>query len=110
MPSEHTIEMGDYWREGKIIEHFPDGRDRVLLPGECYRTNMEILHCASGGPVADNNGKVFGINSTGWSGANDSFVSRISSILDLAVPNSQLDTIKTPTVKMLFDRGFVRIE
>ncbi|MBT3240486.1 MAG: trypsin-like peptidase domain-containing protein [Chloroflexi bacterium] len=72
---------------GVVEECFPNGRDRVLLPGKCFSTTMGTLPGASGGPVASRDGKVFGINSTGWHGENYSFVSSIQDIFDLEVNN-----------------------
>jgi hypothetical protein len=57
--------------EGRIVGYLANGRDRVMLPGPCYRTDMVIHHGASGGPVADPSGRVFGINSTGFDGTDD---------------------------------------
>jgi Trypsin-like peptidase domain len=44
--------------DGDITEYLPTGRDRILLPGPCYRTNIAIHHCASGGPVFSPSGTV----------------------------------------------------
>ena len=71
--------------DGKIIEHLPEGRDRVLLPGPCYRTNIRIHHGASGGPVFSKDGRVFALNSTGIDGTDDSYVSSIGGILNLTI-------------------------
>jgi hypothetical protein len=73
------------WYDGEITEYLPDGRDRVLLPGPCYRTNIVIHHGASGGPVFSRLGTVFGLNSTGWDGTDDSYVSSIVPVLNLSV-------------------------
>lgn len=70
---------------GEIIDYLPKGRDRVMLPGPCYRTNIRIHHCASGGPVFSKDGRVFAINSTGFDGTDDSYVSSIGGILDLTI-------------------------
>jgi hypothetical protein len=60
------IHLETTWHFGKIIDHFPDGRDRCLLPGSCFQSSTEILSGASGGPVMDKYGKVCGVNSTGF--------------------------------------------
>jgi hypothetical protein len=76
------------WQEGKIEEYLPDGRDKIFLPSECYRTSLLIEGGASGGPVILN-GKVIGINSTGYDLIDDSspisYITPISKILDLQV-------------------------
>jgi hypothetical protein len=88
--SRHTDEgqifnlMPNFY-DGEIVEHFASGRDRVMLPGPCYRTNMAIHHGASGGPVFSRDGMVFALNSTGYDGTEDSYVSSIGGILDLAI-------------------------
>lgn len=74
----------DYY-DGNVVEHLPNGRDRVLLPGPCYRTTIKIHHGASGGPVFSPDGRVFALNSTGFDGTDDSYVSGIGGILDLAI-------------------------
>lgn len=53
---------------GILNEYYPKGRDRVMLPFPCYRTSIVLHGGASGGPVFGQNGKVFGVNSTGFDG------------------------------------------
>ncbi len=77
--------------DGEIIEYLPSGRDRVLLPGPCYRTSIAIHHGASGGPVFSRAGTVFAINSTGFDGTDDSYVSSINAILDLTIDDVAMD-------------------
>lgn len=77
--------------DGEVREYLPDGRDRVLLPGPCYRTSIAIHHGASGGPVFSLDGSVFGLNSTGFDGTNDSYVSSINPVLDLAIDDVSID-------------------
>jgi hypothetical protein len=77
--------------DGNVLESFPDGRDRVLLPGPCYRTSMTIHGGASGGPVFCKNGCVFAVNSTGIDGTDISFVSRLNEIFTLAIDGVSLD-------------------
>jgi len=75
------------WEFGNILETYPTGRDSVMLPSSCYRTDMKIASGASGGPVINRHGKVIGINSTGFDGTSDSYVSSIVSALELKFPN-----------------------
>ena len=73
---------------GRIEEYHPDGRDKILLPFPCYRTSIVLHGGSSGGPVFCQNGKVFGINSTGFDGSdNISYVSRIHDTLGLKIRN-----------------------
>jgi hypothetical protein len=76
---------------GEIQEYFPNGRDRVLLPGRCYQTNMIVHPGASGGPVFSPTGLVFGVNSTGYDGTEISFVSSVMDIYDLLINDVTLE-------------------
>ncbi len=76
--------------EGIISEHYPNGRDRVLLPADCFQTTMKLLGGASGGPVGFGDGYVFGINSTGFDGTDISFISSIKDIWDLKLAHVKL--------------------
>jgi Trypsin-like peptidase domain len=71
--------------KGELIEYLPDGRDRVMLPGPCFRTSMVIHGGASGGPVFDSQGRVFAVNSTGWGSDPDSYVSPIAPLLEFTM-------------------------
>jgi hypothetical protein len=107
-PQVVRFEPGFY--DGIVVEHFPYGRDQVLLRGACFRTSMVIHSGASGGPVVGPGGTVFGVNSTGFDDKTISFVSCISQILDLAIPGVILPgspTARSVTVRELRDRGFV---
>ncbi len=92
--------------EGTVKEHHPHGRDKMMLPGPCYRTSMIIHHGASGGPVAGRDGTVFGVNSTGFNGTEESYVSKIDGILDLTVTVNNVET----TINQLVDEGLVQID
>lgn len=96
--------------EGLLVEHHPQGRDRVVLPGPCFRTTMVIHGGASGGPVVGPNGTVFAVNSTGFEADELSYVSCISETLDLAIPDVVLPGSPTPrstTLRELLERGFL---
>lgn len=96
--------------EGQLVEYFPNGRDRFMLPGPCFRTSMVIHGGASGGPVVGSDGRAFGINSTGLENDFVSFVSPVSEILDLGIPGVTMPESFGPrvvTVRELRDRGFV---
>ena len=96
--------------DGLLLEHYPQGRDSVLLPGPCFRTSIVIHGGASGGPVVGPTGTVFAVNSTGFEDDELSYVSCISEVLDLAIPGVVLPDSPTPrttTLRELKDRGFV---
>lgn len=85
------INFAPAYYDGQIMDYFPLGRDRVLLPGPCYQTSMAIHGGASGGPVFSPNGLVFGVNSTGYDGTDVSFVSRIHEIFGLSIDDVVID-------------------
>jgi len=85
-----SVKISTTVTEGQLEEYYPAGRDRVLLPGPCFRTSMPIQFGASGGPVAFGNGSVFAINSTGWDGTDIGFLSPIQSLFELSVENVRL--------------------
>lgn len=70
---------------GRIVGEHPEGRDRVMLPGRCYETDLAIEGGTSGGPVFDCSGRVFAVNSTGIDGTNIGYVSHIQSIGGLPI-------------------------
>jgi hypothetical protein len=95
---------------GVITEHFPTGRDKVLLPGPCFRTSMVIHGGASGGPVIGPKGTVVGLNSTGVGSEPLSFVSCISPLLELGIPGVVIPGSTSPqtvSVGHLMSLGFI---
>jgi hypothetical protein len=101
--------MPDFY-DGKIVEHLPSGRDRVMLPASCYRTNMAIHHCASGGPVfSKNDNSVFALNSTGFNGIEDSYISSLKGILDLSIPDISIrgQAPRSASIRELIREGFI---
>jgi hypothetical protein len=81
---------GAYY-DGFLEEHLPEGRDRTMLPGPCYRTSIVSHGGASGGPVFCPSGHVFGVNSTGFDGTDISYVSRINEVFALSVEKLAID-------------------
>lgn len=103
------IEFLPAFVEGVILEHLPNGRDKVMLPGPCFRTSMAIHGGASGGPVVAG-GAVFAVNSTGIDNSAVSYVSCVSSALDLAITDVKLPGEAHPrntTLRELISLGFV---
>lgn len=96
--------------DGLVEEHLPNGRDSSMLPSECFRTSMYLHRGASGGPVFNNNGRVFGVNSTGYDQSNISYVSSIKDILDLNITDVSLvskEQSKTVRIRDLANGGYV---
>ncbi len=75
---------------GTLEEYYPCGRDKVLLPGESFRTSIYLHPGSSGGPVFDNKGRVFAINTSSQDIKNISFVSSIKAILDIVIDDVNL--------------------
>lgn len=100
--------------DGQVVMSFPNGRDKIMLPGPCYQTSMVIHGGASGGPVVGKPGRVFAINSTGYDGTSDiSFVSRIDEILRLEIPFVKLpggQEVHSVTTLDLARAGWVDLE
>jgi hypothetical protein len=69
--------------EGKVTGHYPEGRDKVMLPWPCYETDMQILGGASGGPVmiSGSSGIVFAINCSSFGPDSVSYVSSLAPLV-----------------------------
>ncbi|MFT4506514.1 S1 family peptidase [Caballeronia sp. 15711] len=89
-----NVHLYPLFYRGNVVECFPGGRDRVMMPGPCFQTSMHLHGGASGGPVFEpDTGRVCGINSTSFSDATDvSFVSMIGGLLDIDVDGVVLNT------------------
>ncbi len=96
---------------GHITEVLLCGRDKVLLPGACYRTDMKIAFGASGGPVINLDGNVIGINSTGWDGTPDSYVTMISPFFDLEFEDVSIPDhgTKSRTLREMVRLGLIAV-
>jgi Trypsin-like peptidase domain len=103
---ETHIEFEANWYFGQVWEKYRKGRDNVMLPGPCYRTSLEILHGASGGPVFNRFGRVFAVNSTGYEGVQESFVSAIQGARNLAVADTLSRAV--PLRKLTFEQFITR--
>ena len=104
------IDFRPAYFEGSVAEFLPDGRDRVLLPGPCYRTSIMIHAGASGGPVFGPDGSVFGINSTGFEQDEISYISCVADSLSLQIGGVLLPGNTSPqsvSLQELCDAGFV---
>ena len=69
---------------GKYLGHSDTPRDKVVVSWPHHVTSIHLLGGASGGPVFDHRGRVFGINCVG--GIPDvSYMARANELLDLDV-------------------------
>lgn len=94
------INFGPTYYDGNLIEYFANGRDKVMLPGPCYRTSIVIHGGASGGPVFSPSGDVFGINSTGYGDEDISFVTRLYEITELTIDGVTIGDGKERSVEV----------
>lgn len=95
--------------DGVVEELHLEGRDRTMLPGPCMRTSMYVHGGASGGPVFDSSGKVIGVNSTGFTDDNLSYITPIYTIENLVLTDVNTSTNKTGSVRVreLIQAGFI---
>ena len=70
---------------GKMMEHSDQPRDSRLVAWPHFRTSITLKGGASGGPVFDHRGRVFGINCVGGV-ENHSYMARATELLPLNVP------------------------
>jgi hypothetical protein len=88
---------------GRVEEYYPNGPDRVKLPFPCYRTSIWLHGGASGGPVFDSHGRVFGLNTASFTGAPDiSFVSHVMDVLGLTLPEVSIGE-STPAPMLIWE-------
>jgi len=100
-----TVRFEPSYFTGRVVEHYPQGRDRFLLPGISYRTTMFLHGGSSGGPVFGTNGSVFAINSTAIDDQDVSFVTCISQALGLRIPNASLPGEDAPRDTTVYELG-----
>lgn len=62
------IEARMFMSSGRVAEHHPTGRDKLLLPGPCLQVDCHTVGGMSGGPVFDEQGLLVGILSSSVDG------------------------------------------
>lgn len=94
---------------GNFKEYYPDGFSFLKHP--CYRTSILIKGGASGGPVFNNSGQVFAVNSTGYDlGEGEesiSFVTPISPSFNLELEDQ---TGQRFSIRSLINDGFIIVK
>jgi hypothetical protein len=63
--------------QGRVIDRYPDGRDRSMLPGPCLAVECEAKGGMSGGAVFDSRGYLVGLVSSSYEGDLTTFVSLV---------------------------------
>jgi Trypsin-like peptidase domain len=109
----HRLDFEPTYFAGHVVQHWPAGRDAILLPSACFQTTMVLHGGASGGPVFGPDGGAFGINSTGFGEDELSFVSSVWDAIDLPIPNIRLSP-KTPpqttSLRELITLGIIEVK
>ena len=106
-PGEYLI--GPKYMSGEFEEVHPDRRDS-MLSFPCYRTSISIPGGASGGPVFDSCGRIFGINCTGYDGTDLSYLTRVNEALPLTAAGMMFGPDDPPTDRSLLqlaETGYV---
>lgn len=99
--------------EGEIEDEHRNGKGWGKVSGRCYQTNLGIEGGASGGPVFDDEGRVFAVNSGGVDGTDITYVSHLQSIGGLTLPNVQTQdgvVHENITICELIDRGSIGVD
>ncbi|UJW86729.1 S1 family peptidase [Devosia sp. SL43] len=95
---------------GKVVQQFPTGRDRVMLPWPCYQVDFHLHGGGSGGPVFDAGGEVFAINCASHTPETDiAFVTSVDMLLGCIIQNIVIEnkSYTTATIRDLVDAGIV---
>ncbi len=75
---------------GKFEEHYPEGRGRHKSTFPCYQGTVRLESGSSGGPVLDEQGRVFGVNCSSMLDPPTAFFARVEELLELWVSNVKL--------------------
>jgi hypothetical protein len=94
---------------GQVREIFPNGRDRVMMPFPCFRSDVPIYGGNSGGPVFDKAGRVCGINLTSYEGQDISFHMPLKGILELSARDIEfVPEDPVPRSRTVLEMGLAR--
>jgi hypothetical protein len=109
----HHLDFEPAYFAGKVVHHWPNGRDAVILPSACFQTTMVLHGGASGGPVFGPDGGAFGVNSTGFGEDELSFVSSVWDALDLPIPNLRFGRtapVQNTSLRELISLGIIEVK
>jgi hypothetical protein len=83
VPRGPEVAIGGHMRvcHGEVIEVWPQGRDRVMLPSPALAVNCPAFGGMSGGPVFDEAGHLLGVVSSSSDGDEIAYVSHIWPVL-----------------------------
>jgi len=97
---------------GNLTRYYPSGRDTVMLPFAVFESNLPIYAGASGGPVFNSSGQVIALNCSRIEGADVSYHTDITNILELIVENTCAEGDSAPrsrSIRELAEKRFVSI-
>lgn len=106
------VNLSPHFYDGLIVEHYPVRRDISVLTWPCFQTSIHIHGGASGGPVFDSTGTVFGINTLSMEPQTDiSYVTKVRDAFDLPIPTTPIEggAEQMLSLRELAARGLARI-
>jgi S1-C subfamily serine protease len=107
---EGTIHIDHQDFAGVITEYYPNGRDRVMLPGPCFQVEMEGPGGTSGGPVFNAKGNVVGVISASMGGIPPvTFFTPVMPMLDMLTEFETDRGKQKLSLRNLSELGFVTI-
>jgi hypothetical protein len=111
--SGQVLQLQPDFYDGVLEELYEDRGPSVKLIPPYYRTNINLYGGASGGPVFNADGNVFGIASCSYDGATDiAFVTPANALLEIVVPERIPDDDtagQTTTLAELATRGQITL-
>ncbi|KWK67552.1 S1 family peptidase [Burkholderia stagnalis] len=107
------LDLNPHFYDGYIVQHHPDGRDRVMLPFPCFETSMHLHGGASGGPVFDARGAVVGVNVSSLQAPDTdfSFIAKVRDAFDLRLPCEFVaGQVEEVSLRELAARGYAHLD
>lgn len=92
---------------GAIKRLYPFGRDRVMLPGPCFETDLQVYRGSSGGPVFSINGAIIGVVSTGYDDVQISYITPISEIIDIDINVFNIETASFVDIDWFIENRYI---
>ena len=108
VPRGPQISIGGQLRvcHGEVIEVWPRGRDRLMLPSASFAVNCPAFGGMSGGPVFDEGGHLMGVVSSSSEGDEIAYVSHIWPVLLARIePRWPLSLPQTTLLHMCHKNG-----
>lgn len=106
-----VIQLQPTFYNGVLQEFYGERGPSAKLMPPYYRTNIHLHGGSSGGPVFNRNGKVFGIASCSYDGAEDiAFVTPASALLEIEVPEritEDGDSVSRVALREFAARGLI---